>query len=160
MLAVIIFRNVGQLQFPEILAIAISRNVSNHSYYKYWRQMLAIVFFEKATNDNNYNFQNCQQLYVPEILTSTTCRNPGNMLFEIVTITISRIVSNQDPDNMVFRNVSSYNFPYRLAIIISRNVGNYNFLNFQQSYVLEMLATNVIKYLFWKMRRVLTITFF
>ena len=52
------------------------------------------------------------------------------------------VIASQNPEHIIFRNVFNYNFQ-KLVIIISRNNGDYNCVKCQQSYLLDMLATNV-----------------
>ena len=76
------FPKCKQSQFPEMLAIIISRSTGKSNFpkcqqsysQKCWRQMLAIKWFEMATNVNNSNFQNFQQLQFPEMLATNVSK--------------------------------------------------------------------------------------
>ena len=70
MLTVIVSRNVRHYQFPEWLAIEISRNtgnyifrnISKYIFQKCQQQVLANSVFENIGGFKTYNFRKCQQL--------------------------------------------------------------------------------------------------
>ena len=75
------------------------------------------------TSVNNYNFQECQQLLFPEMLTIITCQNPPNM-FSL------EMLAFQFPETLATEILNMIS--EMLAIIVSRNVGNYLFPKYWQ----------------------------
>ena len=69
------------------------------------------------------------------MLTSITCRNPENMLSEMIEKILSRKISNRNPGNVISRNVSNYHF---------RIVCTYNFQKCWQFNKIPEIRTNII----------------
>ena len=152
------------IYFPAILAFIVSRNVGKYNFLKYWQlyflkyqQSHLLGILAAPVSFFLENGDECQQLYVPGMLTIITCRTSENMTFRNVNnYSFWKCWQLSFPDILpiiTFRNASNHMFGnagdrcqqlYFFKMIT--DVINYNFPKFQQLYFSEMLATNVGKY--------------